>query len=864
MIRTHDRRLRVYVSSVLDELAEERAAVRDAVQQHRMTPVMVEMAARPYPPPALSRAYISQSEVFVGVYWQQYGAVPEGLDVSTVDDELRLAAGMPRLLYLKRPAPDRDPRLRALVERLQNAGDVSYRSFTTAAELRDLVAEDLAVLVSERFDATTAADALTPVDAGPAPGQPRPLPYQATSFVGREDEVRELRALLAERSVRLVTLVGAGGIGKSRLAVEVARGLEDAFPDGVYFVPLARVTKPELVMAAIAAEVGVHSGSAPSLERLVSALQGRRVLLVLDNFEQVAEAAGEVGRLLSLTAEVTVLVTSRRLLRLRGEHEHRVTPLAVPPSRPHAMQEVTEADAVKLFLARAEATGLPRAALNDDEMVAVADIVRRLDGVPLAIELAAARTRLLRPTALRPRLERSLDILADALVDLPERQRSLRATMEWSYALLAPHVARLLARLSTFVDGWTLDAAEAVCPEATETVAMLDALSELVDSSLVTVDLSDPEQPRFTMLAPVRDYARQRLQEMGEVRDIDARHLAYFRTVCAEAGVGLRGHDQPRWLSRLEAEAGNLTVLAQRAVDADALEDVALVAWSVWRWIWLNDHVTAARYWMEGVVARADELTPLTRAKAFWVMGCLLYEQGSYDRATGMLTEARRVFGAHDAECEVAVTDLMIAGLAAGHGEADRAYGLWTEAADVLRRYGDFFTASVAAGSHGVHLLLNGGDADAAQQLLQSALADAERIANAPMIALTRLYQGLAALLGGEVATAAALLDEVVATSGGRASGEVFAYGLDGLAGVALARDEPVRAATLFGAAAGVRFRSGLSPWPHVRPMLDGLTEATRLALGNAEYRAAVDRGRQMTTIQARDYARAVAAPAPG
>jgi predicted ATPase len=851
MIRTHDQRLRVYISSVPGELTAERQAVRTAIERHRLTPVLVEMAARPYPPRALARAYVAQSDVFIGVYGESYGPVPDGEDSSTIEYELALAADLPRLLYLKRPAPNQEPRLTEFIQRIQDAGDLSYRVFATPQELADLVSDDLAVLLSERF---AAGDAHNSGDLDHDAGTPRPLPSPPTSFVGRGAEITALRELITRPETRLVTLIGAGGIGKSRLAVEVARDLDGAFADGIVFVPLAGVTEPELVMAAIAARLGVRTGQ-DLLTALVEATRDLKILLILDNFEHVIAAATDLGELLARAPGITAVVTSRRLLRLRGEQAFVVAPLAVPVATADAATDLQHAEAVQLFLERAATARSSDLLRSPTELEAVARIVRRLDGVPLAIELAAARTRMLPPSALVDRLDASLDLVGGTIADLPERQRSLRATLDWSYALLAPHVARLFARLSTFVDGWTMEAAEDVCPEATDSVAMLDALSELVDSSMVTVDLDDPDRPRFRLLAPVREYARELLQASGELRDIDARHLAYFRALCDEAAVGLGGCDHQEWLDRLEAENGNLMVLAHRAVAADDVTDVALIAWSVWRWIWVNDHITAARYWMEPILARADDLSADAQAKARWVMGCLLYEQGDYPSALENLQTSRRLFAELGDEYGAAMGTMMLAALVAGQGDADQAYAHWTSSAATLRRHGDLFSAAVAAGSHGVHLLLNNGDGAEADALMAQALADAETIDNAAIIGLTRLYQGMGALLRQDLETATRLLESVVMTSGGRRSVEVLAYGLEGLAGVALARHDAQRAAMFFGAPTAVRGRSGLSPWPHVQPLLDALTLAARQALGEEDFAAAQAAGKAMALSDARRYA---------
>ena len=324
-IRTPDQRLRVFISSTMQELAAERAAVRAAVERLRLTPVLFELGARAHPPRALYLAYLEQSQIFVAIYGEQYGWVAPGQDISGLEDEYVAAAGMPKLVYIKKPAPDRQPRLAAMIVRIQADG-LSYHSFESAQELEQLVADDLAVLLSERFDA--AGDG----PAGPLVGPRWRLPVATDSFVGRDREVRELTALLANADVRLVSLVGPGGIGKTRLAFEAARQLRDEYSDGIVAVALAGLRTADLVPAALAGalEVAESVGRSP-LDAVTAFLGPRRMLLVLDNLEQIPDVGVLIGELLSSTEHVTVLATSRRCYGFRG------VCLPVPPRRAVSM-----------------------------------------------------------------------------------------------------------------------------------------------------------------------------------------------------------------------------------------------------------------------------------------------------------------------------------------------------------------------------------------------------------------------------------------------------------------------------------------------------------------------------------------------
>ena len=454
VIRTPDQRLRVFVSSTLQELAAEREAARDAITSLRLVPVMFEQSARPHPSRQLYRAYLAQSQVFVGVYWQSYGWVAPGEDVSGLEDEYRLSAGLPRLLYVKSPAPDRDPRLEQMLAGIRDADEVSYQHFSGLDELRVLVENDLAVLLSERFEMAGSREGT--IEGVSLSGA---LPVPPTPLVGRGEEVAAVCDLVLGEGVRLVTLTGPGGVGKTRLAVEAAGRLRPSFPDGVRFVDLVSVQDADVVPATVAAGLGLSTSGARLLTDVESYLRPRRLVLLLDNFEQLTEAAPLVAELLSIAPGLVALVTSRAVLHLSGEHEFPVAPLAVPPV---GSGDVGDYDSVRLFVEQAHAA-VPGFELTGDNAEAIAQICRRLDGLPLAIELAAARVRLLPPSALLRRLDDRMGLLTRGARDLPQRQRALRSTLDWSYDLLSATEQAMFARLGVFAGTFGLPAVEAVC-----------------------------------------------------------------------------------------------------------------------------------------------------------------------------------------------------------------------------------------------------------------------------------------------------------------------------------------------------------------------------------------------------------------
>jgi len=555
LIRTPDQRLRVFVSSTLEELAPERRAARDAIARLRLAPVLFELGARSHPARQLYRAYLAQSHVFVGLYWQRYGWVAPGEDVSGLEDEYLLAGALPKLIYVKAPAPEREPRLAALLARIRDDDRVSYKRFSTPAELRRLVEDDLSVLLSETFEVAQARNRV-PDAASPA----GTLPTPPTPLVDREREVDAASELLLGGSARLVTLTGPGGIGKSRLALAVAARVGPRFADGARFVDLAPIRAPDLVAATVAGALGLReSGSRPSLDDVAAYLRGKRLLLVLDNFEQVAEAAPLLAALLAAAPGVAALVTSRAALRLSGEHEVIVPPLSLPDlpeagagRGAEALEIVGRSAAVRLFVEWARAVN-PGFALSEENAAAVAEICRRLDGLPLAIDLAAARVRLLPPQALLARLGSRLGAQPGGARDLPARQRTLRDAIAWSYDLLDAGDRALFARLGVFAGGFDLRAADTVRgPDgatrgpsgAEEPPDIVDALGALVDQSLVRQEERHGE-PRFALLETIREYALERLREGADWREAHDRHAAHYLAL-AEAAPSRRTRGRGR------------------------------------------------------------------------------------------------------------------------------------------------------------------------------------------------------------------------------------------------------------------------------------------------------------------------------
>ncbi len=450
----------------------------------------------------------------------------------------------------------------------------------------------------------------------------RSLPTPSTSLIGREDDIAELSALLESPDVRLVTLTGPGGIGKTRLAIAVAAALAEA-GRRTEFISLASITDPALVLPRVAAAVGAPiEGTRSALDTLIEHFAPTPTLLVLDNLEQVTGAATELDELLAVCSDVTILATSRTLLRLSAERDYPVEPLSVPAfaERP-PLDEVAALPAVRLFVDRARAVRHDFT-LDDTNAAAVAEICRRLDGLPLAIELAAARTRVLPPTALLDRLEHVLDALGTGPRDLPERQRTLRATVEWSFGLLDDQERELAEALSVFADGWTLDAATRVGGRTEdETLDLLDALA---GHSLVSVVANDIE-PRFRMLVTVRELAAERLAAGGAGADVAQRHAEYFAELVADASWP--AERQVEWADRIGVEEENLRVAIRWFFDHDItpLPHMFSVLWLFWQ---MRDRMRDARDWIAELRPRADSLDDHARAELLFTWAVTAVEVG--------------------------------------------------------------------------------------------------------------------------------------------------------------------------------------------------------------------------------------------
>jgi len=686
-------------------------------------------------------------------------------------------------------------------------------------------------------------------------------PAARTSLIGREREVAALRELLARSSTRLVTLTGVGGGGKTRLAMAIAAEVPDAFDGAIHWVVLAPVADTALVPQAVASALGViETAGTPLIEAVATRLAAERCLLVLDNCEHLLDACAElVEHLLAACPDLRILATSREPLTVAGEQQWRVPPLPVPDSsEPASLDSIVRSPSVRLFVERAQAV-VPEFRLTPANAEAVADVCVRLDGIPLALELAAARVRVLSVEQIRTRLDDAFRLLTGGSRAAPTRQQTLLATLDWSYDLLTDSERALFRRIAVFAGSFDIEAVETVC----EGVEALDLVTRLVDKSLLTVE-TDGQVARYRLLEPVRQYADQHLSASGEGDDARAQHVTCYLALAERAAPELRGPAQVAWMARLRHDQDNLRAALRWADERGDVETVARLAVALVPFWAVHGAMGEGRRWLE--VALTDDhprpLPPALRVPAFLGAGQLAYWQLDLERAAAQfetgLALARGMGDRH------AIADALT-GLGTVRGREmafDEATRLLRESLSLHRALGDEAGAAWAL----FHLGMAAGNQDdwrSSVELLEESLERYRALGNVRFVAMTCMNLG-AALIGlGKFERATGLIREGLTEL--RAVGEraFMLSGLLTLAWVAVRAEQPARAARLLGAAAALRATTGAIMGPVNRRTHDMVFDMVRAQLGQTDLDDALALGRAMSLDEAIEEAMNLGQPEP-
>jgi predicted ATPase/DNA-binding SARP family transcriptional activator len=651
------------------------------------------------------------------------------------------------------------------------------------------------------------------------------VPVPASTLVGRRRELDEVTSALRGPS-RVLTLTGPGGSGKTRLAIEAANVLADELADGAFFVALDAIRDPALLLPAIAEAVGVKESGDRSLpESLAERLSGRQALLVIDNFEQLADAAPVLSEVLEAAPGLSFLVTSRSALRISGEQEYPLDPLGLE-------------DAVALFVERARGAD-PRFALTDENTSAVEEICGRLDGLPLAVELAAARTKLLPPDAMLALLNERLDLLSRGARNFPERHRALRDTVAWSYELLGPDEKTLFTQLSVFGGGFTLESAVAVCD------ASLDGVATLLDDSLLERD-----GERFRMLETIREYALEQLAAEQEPDDVKRRHAEHFLKLAESDPVP----EQAAWLARMDAERDNFREALAWSLDTREASLGLRLAAALWEFWWVRGYLAEGRGWLDEALVRGRTAPPELRARALHAAGSLATRQGDYEAAADLFEESLGMWEELDDSAGTARSLLSLGTVAAEQGDQERAIELSERAAQLYEESGDQRGHALAISNLG-GIALERGEYSKAASLSEQAYGLFETLEDSEGMAFALVNQGFAALSQKEHDKAIELLRQALRRLAELEFRDVIGYCFEGLAAVLAFTGRPGEAARLLGAAEALRESLGVGLAPAEQTTHDETVEAVRGALTEDRFEGAWRQGRELPLDDAIAYA---------
>ncbi len=721
---------------------------------------------------------------------------------------------------------------------------------------------------------------------------PNNLAENLSPLVGREKEIAEIQDLLRRADARLVTLTGIGGTGKTTLAQAVARTMLANFKDGVFFVELAGITNPELVASTIAQSVGVkEAGGRPILETLKDSLREKQMLLVIDNFEQVIDAAPLIAELIAVTGELKILMTSRILLHLSIEREYAVPTLTLPSSPQIPVEELSNYEAIKLFVERAR-NAKPNFALTNENAESVAEICARLDGLPLAIELAAARVKILSPQAILAKLEHRLKLLTGGARDLPARQQTMRGAVEWSYDLLTEDEKCLFRRLSVFAGGFTFEAAETVCsgqlaegnrqkaegsqeqltdarvdqtsapndnrllPTANRQLPtadcrlpsdfdVLDLITSLVNKSLIVSKEQAGGDLRFRMLEVVREYALESLEAGCEAEAMRRNHVAYFLALGEEAEPHLQGETPTEWLSRLEEEQDNLRVALRWSLEKEAITAARLTAAIRWFWVY-RSLLTEGHKWLKAVLkCESPDIPAAVRFKLLHGLATLTRYRGDYERAREIYEKILAESRAADDLLQITYSQQGLGLVAFHQGDFTGARKFYEEALVISRRIEDKFGIACGLNNLGDLARVAGDDA-AARPLIEEAVAIFRQLGNKRSVSANIYNLGAVAYGEGEFAAARSYFAECLATALEFGYKPTISYSLDGFAALAVKSGEPEPAAKLAGAAERLIESIGYEIEPAERRFRDAYVSELKTKMDQAAFTDYLEQGRKL------------------
>ncbi|RPJ27569.1 MAG: tetratricopeptide repeat protein [Chloroflexi bacterium] len=722
------------------------------------------------------------------------------------------------------------------------------------------------------------------------------LPYQHVPLIGREEELMTLQKLLLQEGTDLLTITGPGGIGKTRLALQVATNLLDDFEDGVFFVSLASITNPGLVPATITQALGLKTGeNQTGVELLKRSLRDKQMLLVLDNFEQVIAAAPLLSELLSAARDLKILVTSRAVLHLYGEHEFNVPPLAVPDLNALPPLEIlTRLPSVTLFVSRAQAVTGDFQLTNENARV-VAEICVRLEGVPLALELAAARSKLFAPRALLTELSHRLTLSVQKSVDVLPRHQTLRNAVAWSYQLLEPDEQALFAELGVFVGGFTVEAADAVCDGTNPEVPMLEQLASLVDKSMLQHGRRENGQPRFIMLETLREYALEQLEALGQTKTVRRQHWTYYLNLVESIEPQPREPDLPTWMKQLEEEHDNIRAALKWTLEQDEVEAALRIAGAVWKLWQIHGHVEEGVEWMKIILSRSQGHISEARAKALWGAGWLgmvkgnlaqsreYFEegaaisrklgnerylglslhgtgavargQGDFESSRAAFDESLPLFQVLGNTEDIAWTFEHLGATAMEQGDFEQAILYLSQALTLFQELQQNWACAEALTFLG-HAALQQRDYVLAQKRYEAALAIYQELEDRPNVATMNSYVGATLFGRGEYERAIGLYKESLLLARDLKDYWGLTWGVERLAEVAEKLGQLERAARLWGAADALRHVSGVSWHPGFHSYYtEGRFASLKAGLGETRWAQLWAEGREMGLKEIGSYA---------